>query len=112
MEKTTHNVCTRQLKDDANQLKCRKNQQKEEKSGQQAGSICSNCILILLILLLQSKVYKQIETLMIDIFEKQFHVLKLCFDMFNTSFIYNPRFNNLGNYKKMNVLYNNSLKVS
>ena len=23
------------------------------------------------------------------IFEKQFHVLKLCFDMFNTSFIYN-----------------------
>jgi len=30
MEKTTHNVCTRQLKDDANQLKCRKNQQKKE----------------------------------------------------------------------------------
>ena len=47
---------------------------------------------------------------MIDIFEKQFHVLKLCFYMFNTSFIYNPRFYNLGNYKKVNVLYNNSLK--
>ena len=31
MEKTTHNVCTRQLKDDANRLKCRKNQQKEER---------------------------------------------------------------------------------
>ena len=31
MEKTTHNVCTRQLKDDANRLKCRKNQQKKER---------------------------------------------------------------------------------
>ncbi len=29
--KTTHNVCTRQLKDDANRLKCRKNQQKKER---------------------------------------------------------------------------------
>ena len=29
--KTTHNVCTRQLKDDVNRLKCRKNQQKEER---------------------------------------------------------------------------------
>ena len=47
-----------------------------------------------------------------DIFENQFHVLKLCFDMFNTSLIYNLRFYNLGNYKKVNVLYNNSLKVS
>ena len=32
--------------------------------------------------------------------------------MFNTSFIYNLRFYNLGNYNKVNVLYNNSLKVS
>ena len=31
MEKTTHNVCTRQLQDDANRLKCRKNQQKKER---------------------------------------------------------------------------------
>ena len=31
MAKTTHNVCTRQLKDDANRLKCRKNQQKKER---------------------------------------------------------------------------------
>jgi len=31
IEKTTHNVCTRQLKDDANRLKCRKNQQKKER---------------------------------------------------------------------------------
>jgi len=31
MEKTTHNVCTRQLKDDANRSKCRKNQHKEER---------------------------------------------------------------------------------
>jgi len=73
--------------------------------------MCSNCILICLILLLQSKVYKLIETLIIDIFEKQFHLLKLCFDMFNTSFIYNSRFYNLGNYKKVNVLYNNSLTI-
>jgi len=29
--KTTHNVCTRQLKDDANRLKCRKNQQEKER---------------------------------------------------------------------------------
>ena len=31
MEKATHNVCTRQLQDDANRLKCRKNQQKKER---------------------------------------------------------------------------------
>ena len=31
MEKTTHNVCTRQLQDDANRLKCRKNQHKRER---------------------------------------------------------------------------------
>ena len=31
MEKATHSVCTRQLKDDANRLKCRKNQQKKER---------------------------------------------------------------------------------
>ena len=30
MEKATHNVCTRQLQDDANRLKCKKNQQKKE----------------------------------------------------------------------------------
>ena len=30
MEKTTHSVCTRQLQDDANRLKCKKNQQKKE----------------------------------------------------------------------------------
>jgi len=54
-------------------------------------------------------VYELIETLM-NIFEKQFHVLKLCFDMFITSLIYNLRFYNLGNYKKVNVLYNNSFK--
>ena len=30
MEKATHSVCTRQLQDDANQLKCKKNQQKKE----------------------------------------------------------------------------------
>ena len=28
-EETTHNVCTRQLMDDANQLKCSKYQQKK-----------------------------------------------------------------------------------
>ena len=31
MEKATHNVCTRQLQDDANRLRCRKNQQKKER---------------------------------------------------------------------------------
>ena len=30
MEKATHSVCTRQLQDDANRLKCKKNQQKKE----------------------------------------------------------------------------------
>ena len=30
-EETTHSVCTRQLMDDANRLKCRKNQQKKER---------------------------------------------------------------------------------
>ena len=29
--KTAHNVCTRQLQDDANRLKCSKNQQKKER---------------------------------------------------------------------------------
>ena len=29
-EETTHSVCTRQLQDDANRLKCKKNQQKKE----------------------------------------------------------------------------------
>ena len=29
--KRAHSVCTRQLKDDANRLKCRKNQQKKER---------------------------------------------------------------------------------
>ena len=29
--KTTHNVCTRQLQDDANRLKCSKTQQKKER---------------------------------------------------------------------------------
>ena len=31
MEKATHSVCTRQLQDDANRLKCKKNQQKKER---------------------------------------------------------------------------------
>ena len=31
MEKATHSVCTRQLQDDANRLKCKKNQQKESR---------------------------------------------------------------------------------
>ena len=31
MEKATHSVCTRQLQDDANRLKCRENQQKKER---------------------------------------------------------------------------------
>ena len=30
MEKATHNICTRQLQDDANRLKCKENQQKKE----------------------------------------------------------------------------------
>ena len=30
MGKATHSVCTRQLQDDANRLKCKENQQKEE----------------------------------------------------------------------------------
>ena len=30
MEKATHSVCTRQLQDDANRLKCKENQQKKE----------------------------------------------------------------------------------
>ena len=30
MEKATHSVCTRQLQDDANRLKCKEDQQKEE----------------------------------------------------------------------------------
>ena len=30
MEKATHSVCTRQLQDDANRLKCKENKQKKE----------------------------------------------------------------------------------
>ena len=42
----------------------------------------------------------------------QFHVLKLGFDMLIRDFMYNLWFYNPENYKNLNVLYNNSLKVS
>ena len=44
--------------------------------------------------------------------KKQFHVLKLGFDMLIRDFMYNLWFYNPENYKKLNVQYNNSLKVS